>query len=321
MKKLLLFTILLGAAIGLNAAQPTEGIGYRFMANVPYGDAAVNPSGKVQTRPLRMNVFLPESSAGETPAVILAFGGGFYRGTPEMTFERDGVQSTSMNDYCRIFAKKGYACFAIDYRLGGENPVAPTDGFDPETLDNQSILDAIPHSNQLRSGLGLNALDPKNAKDADELRGTILAAASDMAQAVDYITTHAKTYHIRPDRIILGGFSAGAITAWNTAYGFDKKVQGVVMISGDIRGFAPEKLLGKTKIPTLMLLGEKDSPARHHNHTRLANAYDQSGVDYTLIDVPAYGHFYPAGVAVTNDEGLRISVERAILDFMKQVLP
>ena len=87
-----------------------------------------------------------------------------------------------MDDLCRAFALKGYATATIDYRL-------------------------IPANSQFAVLLSRTRL-------ADQ----IVRASSDMKAAVRFFRHGATTYHIDPNRIIVAGYSAGAITALQTAY-------------------------------------------------------------------------------------------------------
>ncbi len=62
----------------------------------------------------------------------------------------------------------------------------------------------------------------------------ILDARTDAQNAVRFFRTHAATYGIDPDRIAIGGTSAGAITALGVAYGSDASasVSGASSLSG-----------------------------------------------------------------------------------------
>jgi acetyl esterase/lipase len=94
-------------------------------------------------------------------------------------------QRTDMDDLCRAFALKGYATATIDYRK-------------------------VPPNSQF-------AVFTTPALLADQ----IVRASSDMKAAVRFFRADAatnNTYRIDPTRIIVAGYSAGAITALQTAY-------------------------------------------------------------------------------------------------------
>lgn len=104
-----------------------------------------------------------------------------------------GDKST-MAYYCEQFAKKGYVAAAIDYRLGFV-------GFGEEAVT-----------------------------------GAVMRAVSDMKGAVRYFRQDAATddtYKIHPDFILVGGYSAGAITATHVAY-LDENDENIPSFTMDI---------------------------------------------------------------------------------------
>jgi acetyl esterase/lipase len=122
--------------------------------------------------------------APQRPLIIFAFGGSFVSG-----------QRTDMDDLCQAFARKGYATATIDYRLVPPGAGCPT---------------FLPGCNQL-------AVFSSQALLADQ----IVRASSDMKAAVRFFRHDAattNTYRIDPNKIIVAGYSAGAITALQTAY-------------------------------------------------------------------------------------------------------
>jgi len=85
----------------------------------------------------------------------------------------------TMEVYCEQFARMGYVAATIDYRLG--------------------FLGA----------------------SGDAVTGAVMRAVSDMKGAIRYFRSDAdsgNTFNIHPDYILVGGYSAGSITALHTAY-------------------------------------------------------------------------------------------------------
>src|SRR3546814_19851764 len=74
------------------------------------------PKDRPRERDLLVDVYRPVAGGkplANRPAVIMAFGGAFHRGDKgEEHFTEDGAQDSSMADYCRRFARDGYACFS-----------------------------------------------------------------------------------------------------------------------------------------------------------------------------------------------------------------
>lgn len=138
--------------------------------SVQYG-SAMNVQGQTQT--LRMNIYQPTNdNAQARPVMVLIHGGGFVAGN------RDDPWIDSL---CNRFARRGYVCASIDYRLGvGTTP-----------------LDFLVEREWLH---------------------TIMRAVQDARAAVRFFRSNAVQYRVDTSRIIMGGSSAGAITAIHSAY-------------------------------------------------------------------------------------------------------
>ncbi len=137
-------------------------------SNIPYG-ANVTAGGTNQT--LTLDLYQPTGDvATARPLIILAHGGSFIGGnsvTPDMI------------SLCNDFAKKGFVCASINYRLG----LTP--------IDSVGAIKAVIRAMQ----------DMK---------------ASVRFFYKDKLTTN--TYKIDTTNIFIGGTSAGAITAMHVAY-------------------------------------------------------------------------------------------------------
>ena len=103
------------------------------------------------------------------PLIIWVHGGGFKYGTK---------RSAGTPRWSRDFARKGYVCAAINYRLSKKRPLAKF----PDLVEGCS--DAV----------------------------------DDVKMAVDYFRKNAAKYRIDPNRIILGGNSAGGMIALQAVY-------------------------------------------------------------------------------------------------------
>jgi predicted esterase len=135
---------------------------------------------------LLLDIYQPAGDAvTNRPLVILAFGGGFI-----------GGDRGQMEPIARAFAQKGYVAAAIDYRI-------------VTNTDDQMLLAPFPFST--------TTADQKRAM----VRDVIVKASADMRAAIRFFRHQAATgnaYRINPEKIFVGGASAGAITALYTAY-------------------------------------------------------------------------------------------------------
>lgn len=139
-------------------------------SNIRFGEAAqptfMDPN---HIQELYLDVYEPSNDElKERPLIILAFGGGFIFGNKE---------SLDIVTLCNEFAKRGYVCASIDYRLS-----------------TNLVLDRNIETSYLAV-----------AKAVHDMRASIRFFNKDAA------TTN--NFKIDPSRIYIGGVSAGAVTA------------------------------------------------------------------------------------------------------------
>ena len=117
---------------------------------------------------LFMDIVQPKNDTlSKRPVIVWAFGGGFVQGTRQ-----------DMRAFCQAYAKKGYVCVSIDYRLWSY------------------FAGGIP--------------------DSAKISPVIIGAMHDMKASIRWLRNSAANgnpYKIDVNNIIAGGISAGAITA------------------------------------------------------------------------------------------------------------
>jgi len=167
-----------------------------------------------------------DDHSGPRPLIIWMHGGGFKFGSKDAK----GIRLWSES-----FAKRGYVCAAINYRLSKKHPVF----------------------------------------NFGELQKGCYYAVQDVKMAVAYFREHHSEYNIDPDKIILAGNSAGGMTALQAAYSTDAqlakmagivdtaankpgilKVAGVINFWGAIFNL---DWLKNANVPIVSVLGDKDS--------------------------------------------------------------
>lgn len=288
--------------------------------NLVYGRAPINASQpRPGTRDLLLDVYRPVADGkplANRPAVIMAFGGAFHRGDKgEERFTEDGAQDSSMADYCRRFARDGYVCFSIDYRLTQEDP-GLTKPVDEKKLVPKSVNlspAATARIELVRQRMGLPPLDEATR---DQYWRSILAAAEDMAMATEFVRSHEGKFGIDADRIALGGFSAGAITALNTAYGIGVPVKAVFALSGAVGGYNPSQTVQPGMPPALFFVGQNDLEGIQSGTRLVIKTLADKGIAAETVWVPGFGHFYPMGAVSLGGDVSRTPVETRILEFL-----
>jgi len=319
--KLLALVIIL-TGYWANAQASKDVIKYKVSSDVIYGQGKVLNDSKVEMLDLWMDVYEPaETSNDPLPAVILTHGGSFHRGNPRETYLEAGAQTTSMSNYAKRLAGEGFVCFTIKYRLAGENPVPSYEGYsdndlDPKTWTSPAGLQQV---NLIRQRMDLQSLTPDNA---DNLKNAILAAAEDLRTAIRFVKKSSKEYKIDKNRIAVGGFSAGAVTSISVAYGLHEEVAAVFINSGFPGGFnIYNTLTSSSKNPAILLfMGQYDLPAVSITLPPFLKHLEETGVNYKFCWVPGFGHFYPGGAVGLSNDGLKISVEERIIQFLNSTL-
>lgn len=314
---LLVLTLTACAANAAPPAYTADPGGARVARDVVYGQGLVGHDAGARPRDLKMDVWMPAGeAAAPRAAVVLAFGGAFHRGSKgEGSYTEDGAQDSSMADYCRVFVREGYACFSIDYRLTPEDPSlsAPPPA---ESLFPEAMLDAPGATSRIdfvRTQMGLPPLDAETRK---QYWRASLAAAEDMATAVAHIQAHAAAYDIDASRVAVGGFSSGAITAINTAYGARAPVRAVFALSGAVLGYDLSKTAQAGDPPLLLLAGQNDLPGILNGGRYAVATLGAAGVPVETAWVPGFGHFYPMGAVSLGADLSREPVEARILTFL-----
>ncbi|USD43400.1 alpha/beta hydrolase fold domain-containing protein [Vibrio sp. SCSIO 43135] len=295
---------------------------YQVMEGVIYGQGDVTLEGVVQPRDLWMDVYLPENTQSQpTEAIFMTFGGAYHRGHPHNPYLMEGAQTTSMKEYCETFVKQGYACFTIDYRVAPEQPTPTREGYSEQMLNMDPVPNMQGQVNIVRSLMGLPALDFAKRSDVEILENTVLAAAEDLRSAVRFVKDHADDYNIDPEKIVIGGFSAGAITSLNVGHGMQEPVAGIMMLGTAEIGFDIKKTVqdGNAVSPILMFQGQYDLPATFIGTPELLKHYEKVGVDYSYSWVPGASHFYPSGSVALSGDGLRQPIEQRMLEFIERV--
>lgn len=291
--------------------QPFE---VRITRNVQYATGRIHAGSRPTERALHLDVYEPVGVSGAVrrPALIMAFGGAFHRGSKESDeFDGDCQRNTPVAEYCRRFAARGYVAFSIDYRLIQEDP-------DPgETPVIQNPND-IPRSrlDHVRKLLGLPPAT------LDMIWSGIEAACDDMAAAFRFVTANADRYLIDVRRVAIGGFSAGARTALAAAYGERIPAAAVVSLSGYI---SPTDLrhwvTGAPGEPAALLVcGEHDLDYIAAQAGAMHTHFESVGTTHESWQIAGASHFYPATSIATRTDGTTAQVDDAMASFLARAM-
>lgn len=148
-------------------------------------------------QPLRVWAADPVNGVEDRPAIIWLHGGGFAVGVDSMYGLANGTG--------REYAERGYVSFSVEYRID-------TTLVGPDTATGRpSSLCQWVQDNEAPG-------DPTWEARREQCKRNIIAAQHDVQGFVRWLRRHAARYGVDPEKIAVGGFSAGAITAINLAY-------------------------------------------------------------------------------------------------------
>ena len=216
----------------------------QVVKDIIFGEV-INYNGK--TEKLALDVYTPFSdSKKDRPAIMWIHGGGFRPGNDKT--QKYIVQMS------QEFAKRGYVCFAIDYRVR-------------ET--------------------------PK-----EDIRGTVSDAVSDAMLALDWIRKNNGKYGISKEKIIIGGGSAGGMTAVNLCYKdqtisgkWDKK--GIIALVNLWGSPDQSRMFAKVDPddpPTIIVHGTADELVPFANSEQLVRELEKNKIRYELIPIEGGKH-------------------------------
>ncbi len=193
------------------------------------------------------------------PGLILIHGGGFTGGSRT---------NPALVEICTEMASRGYSAVSIDYRLAGQDPVV-SDEFMPfyEALED--------------SGATLPA--------------AIAAAVEDATHAHRWMAAHAGELAVDPDRIAIGGSSAGGVTSLLEAYSIDDHgitnlpaIGALVDFWGSLGPFVTNMEVGEP--PLVIVHGTEDPTVPFADAVALANQAEAVGIPYEFYPVAGAGH-------------------------------
>jgi dienelactone hydrolase len=122
---------------------------------------------------------------------------------------------------------------------------------------------------------------------------------------------------IDPDRIALGGFSAGATIAINSAFAENAPVAAVVALSGRMSiQSAGEYVHGPQQPPLMMVFGENDLVGTFEDMEPRSRHFVEVGLEHEVVHIAGATHFYPLTSQVVLDDGSRSELENLMANFL-----
>jgi len=250
------------------------------VTNVIYG---TSPDGNNVYKNRYLDIYIPtgEGVPDIKPAIVMMHGGGFTEGDKLLD-----TTPIAAKGYAIEFAKRGYLAVSINYRLLDELPAPPGIPLTPVPARFPDWLPAW-----------LISQGVSEQQYFDE----IAAAVADQAMAVNWLQTNAATYGIDPDRIAIGGSSAGAVSSLllgsGAVDGAPANVGAVFSIAGGLIGMEPAV--------------DSNDPAVFALHGTADATIPYSEIGYLETAINAAG--LPLGMRIVEG-GTHTSVQFALID-------
>lgn len=297
-----------------HAQKRQPGFPVKVTKDVVYGKGGIHYTGDRSERPLTLDVYAPECDGEESgisrPAIVMAFGGAYHRGSKvDDAFCVGEGTNTATAWYANYWASRGYITFCIDYRLIPEDP----DPGSTPVLPNDDAVGS-PRMRAIREKMGLPPLDDSRLAHGVE------AGADDMAAATRYVYANAKRWNVDPARVALWGWSAGARNALHAVFSEGVNVVAVVALSPYVHNDTLEQMLSEPKQgPALMLAyAERDMPHIRNQAHPMAAYFKEFLPAVELIEVLDIDHFYPAESRVRGGHRRDMSLLEAMDDFLSR---
>jgi len=209
-----------------------------------FADVKITSNINYDTNPKDAKAYLADiyqpagDQANNRPLIIWMHGGAFKFGSKD---------AKSIQLWCNTFARRGYVCAAINYRLSKKNPLL--------------------HHDELLKGCYNGMIDAK--------------------KAIQFFRENASKYGIDPERIILAGNSAGGMIAVQTAFVSNAGFVKTAALAPELEGAQSNDLphiaavvnlwgaifnrdwLKNASVPIVCILGDKDGivPPTHRNNS------------------------------------------------------
>lgn len=241
---------------------------------------------------LQMDIYQKKNYSGAPqPVMFYMFAGAFYAG------QRTGLE---IEYFLSRLAERGVTGISIDYRLGWK------DAFNGKPEDYgliEKLLDAVQNTKLMQK--------------------TFDMPVEDLYTATNYVIEHAKDLNVDPERIMISGSSAGAMSALRAEYflksgnplakvlpkGFTYK--GVLSFAGAIYSNQGTPVYTQTPAPTLFVHGTKDIVLRYkgirflkeglYTSKLLVKEYQKYDYPYVFLTLRGAGHGEGCADALINN--------------------
>lgn len=147
---------------------------------------------------------------------------------------------------------------------------------------------------------------------------TLEAATDDMSKAVAFVRSRSEAFGVDISRIAIGGFSAGAVIALNSAFAEHAPAAAVVALSGKIAKPTLETYVRSSAgaPAALCFFGENDLPGILGGREEMRDHLAKLGVANQFVTIAGANHFYLRSVQAQRPDGSSADVETLMAEFL-----
>ncbi|MGI9604471.1 MAG: alpha/beta hydrolase [Acidimicrobiales bacterium] len=222
---------------------------------------------------LMAKLFVPVDAVGPHPVYIHLPGGGFQ------------FSDANNSGPAKALAERGFVAAAFDYRVQGDDPI-PSERVG-------GIYDSV------------------GGADGGGLGRAIAAAVEDGLLGTEWLLAQAEELDLDLDRVVLGGGSAGAITANHISYtaedfGFERpSIAAAVDLWGGFTLAKPAETVTGDEPPVFIVHGTEDNVVSYTFTEDFVAAAEAAGLPYEVYPVQGAGHGVDL-VATEADDGVTL---------------
>ncbi|KAI0558647.1 dienelactone hydrolase [Gracilaria domingensis] len=310
-----------------SSIESVPSFGYTLQRDVPFGEACVAPDGEEpHEKTLKFDVYRPyEPPEGSLPAVIYVHGGAYHRGgRMQPPYKLEGAIHSRPEDYARLLASHGYIAFVVEYRLALDNPEPK---LKPGEEDTRADIDAyltkslMEGTSRARIAMGLEPLDPNNYEHKMYMWKAVMAATEDVKMALDNIIENSHSLNVDPDRIAMGGHSAGGGITLNIGLGMRARLACIFPLSGQDTAFEHDAIAKYENLPpALLVYAQFDEAAQMEELPAILKLVKKADMAFDFAWIPGFPHFYPYNSPALGRDGRRDALGDRIVEFLRKHL-
>jgi hypothetical protein len=132
------------------------------------------------------------------------------------------------------------------------------------------------------------------------------------------VVRNSKRFDIDPDRIAMGGHSAGGGISMSVGLGLESPLEAIFPMSGPDLLFDKDYIVARKDLPAVLAhFGQYDDLPILMTAPGLVGMLRRSNADVTVGWIPGHPPFYPHNAPSLADDGTRVALGDRVIDFLR----